>query len=346
MISLEEYDFHLPESLIAKTPPETRTGSRLLVLDRKTQQIQEGPYFSSIKNWLRPGDTLVYNETKVSHRRVYLSFAGKRTHESIFLEEDPTDPLLWLCILKNRAKLKNGDILSPISFPEWKFEYRGEKGELSILASEKQVLDSDFLKFGTIPIPPYLRRKAEKEDIIRYQTIFAKNPGSVAAPTAGLHFSDELKLELEQYGVKFVPVELKIGYGTFQPLSEENFKTKRLHSETFVMSFESAKELNQTKKEGKRVIAIGTTALRVLESVYDSQLQKYLAKSGQTDIFLQPEDPIHSIQGLITNFHLPKSSLLLLVAAFGGKNFVMDSYRYALEKNFRFYSYGDSMFLF
>ncbi|MCZ8343755.1 MAG: tRNA preQ1(34) S-adenosylmethionine ribosyltransferase-isomerase QueA [Leptospira sp.] len=344
--SLNEYDFHLPEEQIAKEPAKTREGSRLLLVNRGASEISEAPYFSNIGSWLRPGDVLVYNETKVSHRRVYLQVASGRVHESIFLEEVIGNPLDWTCILKNRAKLKLGEKLHPLSFPNFSFTYMGAKEELSILRADKKLEESDFDAFGNIPIPPYLKRESTPEDSDRYQTIFAKTPGSVAAPTAGLHFSEELKENLRKQNVNFVPVELRIGYGTFQPLSEQNLQEKRLHSESFVMSSETSEILNVARRENQRVIAIGTTALRVLESVFDPASKTYEAKSGQTDIFLMPGDPILSIQGLITNFHLPKSSLILLVSAFAGKDLVLKSYHYALERNFRFYSYGDAMFLF
>lgn len=344
--SLNEYDFHLPEEQIAKEPAKTREGSRLLLVNRSESAISEGPFFSNIGNWLKAGDVLVYNETKVSHRRVYLQVATGRVHESVFLEEVDGNPLEWKCILKNRAKLKLGDKLQPLSFPNFSFSYLGAKEELSILRVDKKLEESDFDAFGKIPIPPYLKRESTPEDSVRYQTIFAKTPGSVAAPTAGLHFSEELKESLRKQNVNFVPVELRIGYGTFQPLSEQNLQEKRLHTESFVMSSETAEILTAARKENRRVIAIGTTALRVLESVYDPASKSYKANSSQTDIFLMPGDDILSIQGLITNFHLPKSSLILLVSAFAGKDLVLKSYHYALEKNFRFYSYGDAMFLF
>ncbi|MBM9590755.1 tRNA preQ1(34) S-adenosylmethionine ribosyltransferase-isomerase QueA [Leptospira sp. 201903075] len=343
---LQEFDFHLPDEQIAKFPLENRDESRLLVVDRTEGKHWEAPLFRDIADLVRPGDVFVYNETKVSYRRVYLQVESGRIHESIFLEPEDTAGQTWLCILKNRAKLKLGDILSPVGFPNFSFSFQGPKEELSVLHSGKPISDSDFEIFGNIPIPPYLKRNVTEEDKVRYQTIFANRSGSVAAPTAGLHFTEKLKEELRTKGVEFLPVELQIGYGTFRPLTTEQWQTKTLHRENYSVSVATAAKLNEARSEGRRIIAVGTTTLRVLESVFDSQLKTYKVGSSQTDIFLSPGDNIQSVQGLITNFHLPKSSLLLLVSAFANTRLVMSSYQYALENGFRFYSYGDSMFLF
>lgn len=343
---LNEFDFHLPEEQIARFPAKNRDESRLLLVDRSKEKFWEGPKFRDIRDWLQPGDVLVYNDTKVSYRRVYLQVESGRIHESIFLETVDESDKVWTCILKNRAKLKLGEVLFPVGFPQFVFQFDGKDKELSILVAKEQISDSDFEVFGTIPIPPYLKRTAMEEDKERYQTIFAKKTGSVAAPTAGLHFTDALKEDLIQRGVAFVPVNLQVGYGTFRPLTTEQWQTKTLHKEKYEITEETANQLNDARKEGRRVIAIGTTSLRVLETVFDSQQQKYKVGSSQTDIFLSPGDNIQSVQGLITNFHLPKSSLLLLVSAFAKSRLVMDSYQYALQNQFRFYSYGDSMFLF
>ncbi|TGL88344.1 tRNA preQ1(34) S-adenosylmethionine ribosyltransferase-isomerase QueA [Leptospira congkakensis] len=343
---LQEYDFHLPEEQIAKFPLEKRDESRLLVVDRSQSKFWEAPLFRDITNLVRPGDVFVYNETKVSYRRVYLQVESGRIHESIFLEPEDETGNVWLCILKNRAKLKLADKLFPVGFREFEFSYKGAKEELSVLSSERSISDFDFEIFGNIPIPPYLKRNVTEEDKVRYQTIFANRSGSVAAPTAGLHFTDQLKKTLGSRGVEFLPVELQIGYGTFRPLTTEQWQTKTLHKENYSVPASTATKLNEARKENRRVIAVGTTTLRVLESVFDSQLKTYKVGVGQTDIFLSPGDDIQSVQGLITNFHLPKSSLLLLVSAFATTQLVLDSYRYALKNGFRFYSYGDSMFLF
>jgi S-adenosylmethionine:tRNA ribosyltransferase-isomerase len=343
---LNEFDFHLPEEQIARFPAKNRDESRLLLVDRANETFKEAPFFRDIRNWLKPGDVLVYNETKVSYRRVYLQVESGRIHEAIFLETLEDNANIWSCILKNRAKLRLGENLWPVGFKEFPFVYEGKDNELSLLRSERTITDLDFEVFGTIPIPPYLKRKAIEDDKFRYQTIFAKKSGSVAAPTAGLHFTDSLKSEIIQLGIQFVPVNLQVGYGTFRPLTNEQWQTKTLHKERYEITDESASQLNSAKKEGRRIIAVGTTSLRVLETVFDSQQQKFKVGLSQTDIFLSPGDNIESVHGLITNFHLPKSSLLLLVSAFANSRLVMNAYQYALQNQFRFYSYGDSMFLF
>ncbi|PJZ44226.1 tRNA preQ1(34) S-adenosylmethionine ribosyltransferase-isomerase QueA [Leptospira brenneri] len=343
---LQEYDFHLPEEQIAKFPLESRDQSRLLLVDRIQSKFWEAPLFRDITALIKPGDVFVYNETKVSYRRVYLQVESGRIHESIFLEPEDKLGKTWLCILKNRAKLKLDGKLFPVGYPEFEFSYQGAREELSILSSNRSISDSDFEIFGNIPIPPYLKRNVTEEDKTRYQTIFANRSGSVAAPTAGLHFTETLKEEIRKKGAEFFPVELQIGYGTFRPLTAEQWQTKTLHKENYLVPGSTATKLNEARTEGRRIIAVGTTSLRVLESVFDSQLKTYKEGVGQTDIFLSPGDRIESAQGLITNFHLPKSSLLLLVSAFANTRLVMSSYQYALENGFRFYSYGDSMFLF
>lgn len=341
---LNEYDFPLEEDRIAKFPAGNRDESKLLVVDKQTGLIKDHTHFRDIASYLIPGDVFVFNETKVSKRRVYLSTANGRIHESVFLESRDPEGKEWICILKNRKKLRLGETLSPEDYPNYSCTYEGKQGDLSFLRFSTLVTEEDFDLWGNIPIPPYLKRRATKQDEERYQTIFAKSLGSVAAPTAGLHFTEGLKAQLEEGGIQFVPVHLKIGYGTFQPLNEKQWLEKKLHSESYEVSVATADTLNRARAQGRRIIAIGTTSLRVLESVFEKATQKYMAGAGETDIFMSPGDRIQSVQGLLTNFHLPRSSLLLLVSTFVGKELTMKSYHHALEKKYRFYSYGDAMF--
>ncbi len=343
--TLADYDFPLDESRIAKFPVATRDESKLLVLNRNSGQITDLAQFKQIESYLVPGDVLVYNETKVSKRRVFLSTPRGRIHESVFIESRDPEGKEWICILKNRKKLKLGDVLFPSASENHFCIYSGNDGDLSILQFKEKVDEIDFEIWGNIPIPPYLKRMATKEDEERYQTIFAKQLGSVAAPTAGLHFTESLRAKLEGNGVQFLPVQLQIGYGTFQPLNEEQWQEKKLHKETFEVTAETATILNGARKEGRRIISVGTTSLRVLETIFEKENQVYVAGKGETDIFMSPGDIIFSVQGLITNFHLPRSSLLLLVSTFVGKELTMKAYHHALEKNYRFYSYGDAMLL-
>lgn len=339
-IDLSEYSFDLPEELIAVYPAEKRDHSRLLIADRKNGTVQTEHLFYELGKFLNQGDLLVFNRTKVSRRRVFLRTETGRQHECMFLTEENS---VWHCLIRNSAKLKENQKLFSSSGRE--FRYAGRNGKSFLIPEEK--LNEDFFeKDGTVPIPPYLKRKAEESDNERYQTIFAESAGSAAAPTAGLHFTEKLKNELESHGVIFADVCLHVGYGTFAPLTEEQMMTGKLHSERFSVSEKTADLCNAARLRGNRVISVGTTSLRALESCYDRKNQKYLPADSETDIFLKPGDKIFSIDGLITNFHLPESSLLLLVSCFAGKDFVLSAYRKAIEENFRFYSFGDAMLIF
>lgn len=353
MIDLEEFDFPLDESRIARYPAKERDGSKLMIVERVTGRITVEPNFRSIQTYLKRGDHIFFNETKVSKRRVYLR-AGKdlvRTHETVFVEDAGSGN--WVCLIKNSRKLQVGDqMVSPSG--NFKFTV-SKKTEKSVSLNSGVVLSEDFFdKEGNVPIPPYLKRRSEELDSIRYQTIFAKNSGSVAAPTAGLHMSDSLKNNLLNQGVSFHPLNLEIGFGTFQPLSTENFRTKTLHKEKIHIPKDSILAHSQSSELGERRIAMGTTTLRALEAMYRNlEFQEWNRESrfasgwtGETDLFLTHEDRIDTIDGLITNFHLPKSSLLLLVSAFAGKELILEAYNVALEKDFNFFSYGDVMFIF
>ncbi|MDX1961103.1 MAG: tRNA preQ1(34) S-adenosylmethionine ribosyltransferase-isomerase QueA [Leptospiraceae bacterium] len=338
--SLSEYDFTLSEELIAKFPAKVRHESKLMVVDIQKNSIHIENEFQQIRKLLKPNDILVYNSTKVSNRRVFLFSSSSREHESIFLEEKNG---FWISLVKNSSKLKQGEILTDAQ-KKYQFEFhRIDQETVGFLGKNFTITEDTFDEIGTIPIPPYLRRKANLEDNERYQTLFAKEKGSVASPTAGLHFSNELKESLIEDGISFVEIVLHIGYGTFSPLTDSQLQTGKLHKEKYFLSPETASILENKKG---RVIAIGTTTLRTLESSLVSGNDRFKVGYGETEIFLKPGDQIRSIDGLITNFHLPKSSLLLLVSAFANKELIMNSYRLAVAEKFRFYSYGDAMFLF
>ena len=343
-MDLSKFNFHLPDELIARYPAEKRDESRLMVLDRKSKSIGFEAVFKNIENYLLPSDILVYNQTRVSKRRVYLKNKSGREFECIFLEKHlQSQKEKWKCLVKNVRKLKIGEMLFSNDEQVCFTLDRNEVGDIFLFPSIP-VSEDVFEKIGTIPIPPYLKRKAEEFDVMRYQTIFATKPGSVAAPTAGLHFTDELKSRLQTKGILFAEVELCIGYGTFSPLTEEQIQSKKLHEEGFFIPEKTLKLLNAAKGK-QRIISIGTTTLRTLESSYDRNTQQYTKSSGITNIFIQPGDPVESIDGLITNFHLPESSLLLLVSAFAGEDIVIEAYRKAIESKMRFYSYGDAMLI-
>jgi len=339
MLRLSDYFYELPEELIARYPAPERGLSKLLYLDRSTGKATIYPKFTEIINLLQKGDVLVYNSTKVSKRRVYLQTEIGRFYECLFLEEKEEK---WICLLRNSRKLKLGTVLYTVdkffTFTIW------SKTEGKVFLKPNYPLDESFFeKYGTIPIPPYLKRQAEKIDEERYQTIFASKSGSVAAPTAGLHFSQELTENLKQKGIVFCEVCLEVGYGTFAPLELKQIQEKKLHKEKFYIPAQTANLLNQAKGQ-TRIIAIGTTTLRALESCLDLK-KNFQFGEFTTELFIQPGDVIYSIDGLITNFHLPESSLLMLVCAFAGRENVLNAYKLAVQEKMRFFSYGDAMLI-
>ncbi|MDV6237337.1 tRNA preQ1(34) S-adenosylmethionine ribosyltransferase-isomerase QueA [Leptospira ellisii] len=338
---LNKFEFDLPEDKIARYPAAQRDESRLMVLDSGSNSIRIEPSFKNILGYLREGDVLIANHTKVSKRRVYLS-AKDRIHETMFLE---TENGIWKCKIRNSKKIKTGDVLLDRKTNSYSLTAIDKKEEFVFLKPESPLKEEDFDRIGEIPIPPYLKREANSEDEIRYQTLFAKTPGSIAAPTAGLHFSKRIFDELERKKIELYTLELSVGYGTFQPLTEENFLRKKLHREEFFLEETTAAALTKAKKEKRRIVSIGTTTLRALESSFLPETNSFQEGKGSTELFIQPEDVLRSCEGLITNFHLPGSSLLLLVSAFAGKGLLLDAYRKAISENFRFYSYGDAMLI-
>lgn len=395
MLNLEEFDFVLEESKIARYPTPERDGSKLMVLERKSGKIILEPKFRNIQEYLNPGDQIFFNETRVSPRRVYLKkkldsignlgdSLSERLHEAIFLEkwnpeeiplqgsklsENPLPDDLnsfeksisgsqetrgaWRCLVRNSKKIQIGDRLNSPS-GEILFTCLGKWENETILLPSKDIGEEFFEREGQMPIPPYLKRQAEEMDRERYQTIFAKTTGSVAAPTAGLHLTEELRNKLTEKGVEFHPLLLEIGFGTFKPLTEDNLVNKKLHKEKITIPESTRIVHREAKKSGKRRIAIGTTTLRALEAMArsgnipespDSAGDSKGDWMGETEIFLSPGDHIDTIDGLITNFHLPKSSLILLVSAFAGKELILEAYHKALENDYRFFSYGDAMLI-
>ncbi|TGK33860.1 tRNA preQ1(34) S-adenosylmethionine ribosyltransferase-isomerase QueA [Leptospira gomenensis] len=338
---LQEFEFDLPEDNIARFPASQRDESRLMVVDAGSGSIRIEPAFKNILGHLREGDVLVANHTKVSKRRVYLS-RNDRIHESMFLEAENG---VWKCKIRNSKKIKTGDVLLDHKTKSIRFTTIDKREEFVFVRPESFLSEEDFDRIGEIPIPPYLKREANSEDEIRYQTLFAKTPGSIAAPTAGLHFSERIFEELKLKKIGLYTLELSVGYGTFQPLTEENFLRKKLHREEFFLDDTTAEALTKAKREKRRIVSIGTTTLRALESCFHSEINSFQSGKGNTELFIQPEDVLKSCEGLITNFHLPGSSLLLLVSAFAGKRLLLDAYQKAISENFRFYSYGDAMLI-
>lgn len=333
---LAPYNFELPEELIAKHPLPERHASRLLVVQRTHRSI-EASQFESLPRRLARGDLIVFNDTRVSFRRLKLR-QGAREFEPLLLEFREGE---WHALVRRAARLKAGSTL--LHEPSGTlFRMSGRSDEKVKLKPENPPPDWEefFQQYGDVPIPPYLNRASTPEDRTRYNTVFAAKPGSVAAPTAGLHFTPEIFERLKEAGIEHTFVNLEIGTGTFAPLKPENFAQNRLHTERFSISEGAAEML---EKSG-RIIAAGTTALRALESV-KRQKGRFECGDFETNLFLRPPDTARSLHGLITNFHLPESSLFMLVCAFAGTELMQAAYKKAVQERFRFYSYGDAMLI-
>ena len=339
-MQVSDFNYDLPEELIAQVPIKQRDESRLMVLDRQKQTI-EHKVFKDIIDYLEPGDCLVRNNTKVIPARIY---GKKETGANVeFLLLNNIEGDIWECIVRPGNKLHVGvkvifgdgvlkaEILDtmPGGTRKVKFYYDGIFNE---------ILD----KIGLMPLPPYIHEELNDRD--RYQTVYAKYDGSAAAPTAGLHFTPELLEKIEAKGVKIANVTLHVGIGTFRPVKEEKVEDHEMHSEHFYIKEEDVERINSTKKAGKRVIAVGTTSCRVLETIAD---ENGLVKEteGDTQIFIYPGYKFKCLDGLITNFHLPQSTLLMLVSALSGREFILKAYNEAVKEKYRFFSFGDAMFI-
>ena len=339
-MKVSEFNYNLPEELIAQTPLEKRDESRLMVLDRKKQTI-EHKKFKDIIDYLEEGDCLVRNNTKVIPARIY---GKKETGANVeFLLLNNIEGDIWETIVRPGNKLHVGtkvifgngiltaEILEimPGGTRKVKFSYDGIFNE---------ILD----KIGLMPLPPYIHEELKDKD--RYQTVYAKYEGSAAAPTAGLHFTPELLKKIEEKGIKIANVTLHVGIGTFRPVKEENVENHEMHTEHFYIKDEDAQKINETKKQGKRVIAVGTTSCRVLETIADEN--GFVKETeGDTKIFIYPGYKFKCLDGLITNFHLPQSTLLMLVSALAGKEYILKAYNEAVKEKYRFFSFGDAMFI-
>lgn len=346
------FDYNLPEELIAQYPLAERSSSRMLVLDRKSGKCEIG-FFRDIVSYLDAGDCAVFNNTKVIRARIFGrkdSLSGAKV-EIMLVSIVPDGGDSWKCLLRPRKRVRIGTKVFPERRDGTLVEDRfitvtGLNDDGSSVVSFNGGASSLELieECGHVPLPPYIKRKDAESDIRNYQTIFAKEPGAVAAPTAGLHFTPEVMEKIKAKGVNTCEVTLHVGAGTFKPVGVDNIKEHKMHSEDFSISAETANLVNQTRSAGKRVLAAGTTTVRVLETVAsrDSGLS---ACSGSTDIFIYPPYTPKAVDMLLTNFHLPKSTLLMLVCAFAGRDNVMKAYELAIKEKFRFYSYGDCMLL-
>ena len=341
-MNTNDFDFELPEELIAQTPLEQRDASKLLVIDPVTREMTD-THFDHIIDQLNPRDALVMNNTRVLPARLYGEKTDTHGHvEFLLLKNTQGDK--WEVLAKPAKRLKVG---AKVSFGYGRLtatvteelDHGGRIVEFSYDGIFLEVLES----LGEMPLPPYIHEKLEDRD--RYQTVYAKENGSAAAPTAGLHFTPELLQKIEAKGVKLVYLTLHVGLGTFRPVSVDNVDEHEMHSEFYTLSQEAADTLNSVKTAGGRIVAVGTTSIRTLETIgnkYDGQLQ---ADSGWTNIFIKPGYQFTVVDAFSTNFHLPKSTLVMLVSAFAGREFVLEAYKHAVQERYRFFSFGDAMFV-
>ena len=336
----DDFDFYLPEELIAQTPLEKRDSSRMLVLDKKTGSI-EHKHFSDIVDLLTPNDVLVLNDTKVIPARLIGVKEETNAVIEILMLKDLGNNV-WECLSKPAKRVKEGTIIKfsdKLSAKCVKVKDEGiREFELIYNGILYEILD----ELGEMPLPPYIHEKLKDKD--RYQTVYAKNIGSAAAPTAGLHFTDELLKKIEDKGIELYYVTLHVGLGTFRPVNVEDVTKHKMHSEFYQMSKEVADGLNKAKKEGKRIISVGTTSTRTLETIM-GLYGEFKECSGSTEIFIYPGYEFKAIDALITNFHLPKSTLFMLVSALAGKDHILNAYNEAVKEKYRFFSFGDSMFI-
>ena len=337
-----DFDFHLPEELIAQTPLEKRDASRLLVVDRSSGEFSD-QHFDSIIDQLQPGDALVMNNTRVLPARLYGEKPGTGGHVELLLLKN-TEGDQWEVLAKPAKRLKVG---AQVSFGDGRLtatvveelEHGGRIVRFDYQGIFLEVLES----LGEMPLPPYIHEKlADRE---RYQTVYAKENGSAAAPTAGLHFTKELLAQIEAKGVKLVYLTLHVGLGTFRPVSVDNLEEHEMHSEFYTLSEEPAATLREVKANGHRVIAVGTTSIRTLETIGNKFQGDIQADSGWTNIFIKPGYQWQIVDAFSTNFHLPKSTLVMLVSAFAGRDLTLKAYEHAIAERYRFFSFGDAMFI-
>lgn len=341
-VKVEDFDFYLPEELIAQTPLKERAESRLMVLDKETGDIQH-QVFKQITDFLKPGDCLVLNDTRVLPARLYgvKAETGAKI-EVLLLKQEEGDR--WETLVKPAKRIKEGSV---ISFGDGRLtatcvaekDHGGRILEFSYEGIFYEVLE----ELGEMPLPPYIKEQLDEQE--RYQTVFAKERGSAAAPTAGLHFTEELLDDIRAKGVYITFITLHVGLGTFRPVSVDTIEDHEMHSEFYQVSEETARLIADAKAKGGRVISVGTTSTRTLETVARDHGGKIEAASGWTDIFIYPGFQFQAIDGMITNFHLPMSTLIMLVSALAGKKHVMKAYEEAVAKDYRFFSFGDAMLI-
>lgn len=336
----DDFDYFLPKELIAQTPLKKRDTSKMMILDKKTGETED-KIFTDLIDYINPGDTLVLNDTKVIPARLI----GHKPDtgaviEVLMLKDLGNDE--WECLTKPAKRIKEGTIVKFSEELSCKCIFVGNDGIRKYKFIYNGILLEILDKLGEMPLPPYITEKLDEKD--RYQTVYAKNPGSAAAPTAGLHFTKEFIDRLKNKGVNIAYITLHVGLGTFRPVSVSDVTKHEMHSEYYEMSEEVADILNKTRDNGKRIIAVGTTSTRTLETIADAT-GHFKAQSGNTKIFIYPGYKFKGIDCLLTNFHLPKSTLIMLISALAGKENVFNAYNHAVEEKYRFFSFGDCMFI-
>ncbi|EAF8709626.1 tRNA preQ1(34) S-adenosylmethionine ribosyltransferase-isomerase QueA [Listeria monocytogenes] len=341
-MKVEDFDFDLPEELIAQTPLLDRTSSRLMVLDKKSGDIKD-QHFTDIISYLNEGDALVLNDTRVLPARLHGIKDETGAHIEVLLLKQK-EGNAWETLVKPAKRIRKGatitfgdGALKAICLEE--LEHGGRFLEFSYEGIFYEVLE----QLGEMPLPPYIKEQLADQD--RYQTVYAKENGSAAAPTAGLHFTEDLLAKISAKGVEIIFVTLHVGLGTFRPVDVEDTANHKMHSEFYRLTEESAERINKIKAQGGKVVAVGTTSIRTLETIASRHDGKLVAESGWTEIFISPGYTFQAVDALITNFHLPKSTLIMLVSALSDRTKILAAYNHAVEEQYRFFSFGDAMFI-
>ena len=339
-MDINYFNYDLPENLIAQTPIENRSESKLLVMDRKTGELEDKT-FKDILSYFNKGDVLVLNDTKVLPARIFGKKEETGAHiELLLLKEIESDT--WECLSRPFKRLKVGTKITFSNDLSATVVEKKEEGLVNVKFSYNGIFIEQIEKIGLMPLPPYIHKSLKDQS--RYQTVYAKYLGSAAAPTAGLHFTKELIKSLKEKGVEIEYVTLHVGLGTFRPVSESDITKHHMHSERYIMTKEVADRLNKAKEEKRKIYAVGTTSTRTLESIMN-KYHKFTECNETTDIYIYPGYKFLAIDGLITNFHLPKSTLLMLVSAFSTRENILNAYKHAIQNNYRFFSFGDAMFI-
>ncbi|MDY6065694.1 MAG: tRNA preQ1(34) S-adenosylmethionine ribosyltransferase-isomerase QueA [Finegoldia sp.] len=335
-----DFDYELDESFIAQTPLDKRDESKLMVMDRYSGDLEIKKFYDII-DYLNPGDVLVCNDTRVMPARLFGHRPGKEEKVEVLLLKEVEDK--WECLVKPGKKMKVGQVVEFSDDVSAQVVDITEDGSRILKFSYEGIFQERLDELGTMPLPPYIKEKLEDQE--RYQTVYNKHNGSAAAPTAGLHFTEELLDKIRAKGVYVEFITLHVGLGTFRPVNVEDVTKHKMHSEYYVLSQEVCDVINRQKAAGKNIVAVGTTTIRTLETVTHNNDGKLVAESGWTDIFIYPGFEFYAVDSLITNFHLPKSTLMMLVSAFSTKENIFNAYEEAKKNNFRFFSFGDAMFI-